>query len=151
MKYNKTKMCWSNMKGRCNNPNIPHYRFYGKKGITYDPKWEQYSGFVEDMGEVPDGMTLDRIDVKGNYTKKNCKWSTTEEQSNNKTTTRYLTYKGRTMSMSYWAKEFGLIYRTLQRRLEIGWSLERSLTAPVTPGNTRPKNYLPTKRPPRRG
>jgi len=74
---------WRAMKERCNNPKNNHYHLYGERGITYDPKWETFEGFFEDMGLRPEGTTLDRIDSNGNYTKENCKWSNITEQNIN--------------------------------------------------------------------
>jgi hypothetical protein len=78
------------MKRRCRDKNFVKYPEYGGKGITYDPRWEKFKYFLDDMGERPEGMTLDRYpDRKGNYCKSNCRWATPTEQSNN----RNLTYK----------------------------------------------------------
>lgn len=74
---------WTAMKQRCNNPNSRHYENYGGRGITYDPRWESFENFLEDMGERPEGMTLDRIDFNGNYTKENCRWESGSVQVHN--------------------------------------------------------------------
>lgn len=74
---------WNCMKNRCNNSNLKEYKNYGGRGITYDPKWETFEGFYEDMGERPENTSLDRIDVNGNYCKENCRWATKEEQQRN--------------------------------------------------------------------
>ena len=72
------------MKRRCNNPNQNDYQYYGGRGITYDPAWETFEGFLADMGPRPDGMTLDRIDVDGNYCKDNCRWANSKTQRDNR-------------------------------------------------------------------
>ena len=64
------------MKQRCSRPNHDKYYMYGAVGITYDPKWESFEGFLGDMGERPIGTTLDRIDSKKGYYKENCRWAT---------------------------------------------------------------------------
>lgn len=70
-----TYQTWASMKTRCNNPNATGYKYWGGKGITYDPKWETYKGFAADMGERPDKYhVLHRIDSDGNYCKENCIW-----------------------------------------------------------------------------
>jgi hypothetical protein len=58
--------------------------FHGNGGITFDTRWNDFSCFLEDMGDRPEGKTLDRVDVNGNYCKSNCKWSTRSEQERNK-------------------------------------------------------------------
>ena len=75
---------WRAMKTRCNNPNHNRYKFYGGRGISYDPKWENFLGFVEDMGERPEGLTLDRVDVDGSYSAENCRWATYSQQNSNR-------------------------------------------------------------------
>lgn len=74
---------WAKMLQRCENPNNPKYRIYGARGISVDQRWKSYECFVQDMGERPDGLTLDRVDVNGNYCKENCRWATLKQQSNN--------------------------------------------------------------------
>lgn len=79
-----TYSSWQSMKDRCKNPKSPGYENYGGRGISYDPSWEEFMSFYEDMGERPEGLELDRIDVNGNYCKENCKWSDATEQSFNR-------------------------------------------------------------------
>lgn len=75
----------SAMKDRCNNSNNIHWKSYGGRGISYDPKWETFQGFWEDMGgSYIEGTTLDRIDVNGNYCKENCRWVEQSIQSYNR-------------------------------------------------------------------
>jgi hypothetical protein len=69
---------------RCTNPKHKSYPNYGGRGIEIDPKWADFTEFYSDMGERPEGMTLDRIDTNGNYTKSNCRWATLVEQRANR-------------------------------------------------------------------
>src|SRR5574344_1158020 len=78
-----TYISWQSMKSRCRNPKETGYEYYGGRGITYDPEWELFENFYRDMGERPEGMSLDRIDVNGNYCKENCRWATGSEQMYN--------------------------------------------------------------------
>ena len=116
------------MKSRCTNPNFHKYESYGSRGIKICDKWMTFEGFIEDMGERPDGMTIDRLDVDGDYCKENCRWATTSQQARNKTNTRYITAFGRTKCLADWSEETGIDHRTIGTRLARGWSPERSLT-----------------------
>lgn len=72
---------WRSMKTRCLNPNHSSYRDYGGKGIRVCDRWLVFANFLEDMGERPEGMTLDRWpDGKGNYEPGNCRWATLSQQ-----------------------------------------------------------------------
>lgn len=126
MKYAwKTRLyrIWSSMKGRCNNPNNRDYKLYGGRGITYDPKWETFEGFYEDMHETyKEGLTLNRIDNNGNYTKDNCNWITNAEQQLNKRTNHMITINGITKPMAQWAREFNISIKTIESRIRRGWS-----------------------------
>ena len=74
------------MKSRCNDASAINYHNYGGRGITYDPSWEDFLNFYEDMKEgFKEELELDRIDVNGNYTKQNCRWVTHNENNYNKT------------------------------------------------------------------
>lgn len=84
MRRTRTYNIWSRMKYRCNNPKDSRYEYYGGRGIGYDKRWEKFEAFFADMGEAPEGHSLDRLDNDGNYTKENCKWSTPKEQANNR-------------------------------------------------------------------
>lgn len=79
-----TYTSWYAMWGRCNNPNDSRYEDYGGRGIQVCERWKRFQNFLEDMGFRPDGKTLDRKDVNGNYEPGNCRWSDSFEQAANK-------------------------------------------------------------------
>lgn len=86
MTNTKTFRAWSNMKNRTQNPNHPAYHRYGGRGVGVCERWlKSFSFFLEDMGECPEGLTLERINNSGNYEPGNCKWATWKEQAANKT------------------------------------------------------------------
>lgn len=74
---------WRAMRARCKEVNNHKYRIYGALGITVCERWESFANFLEDMGERPEGKTLDRIDPYGNYEPSNCRWATIAEQNAN--------------------------------------------------------------------
>lgn len=75
---------WQGMIARCMNVNATNYKNYGGRGIAVCERWLDYNNFFEDMGSKPEGTTLDRIDVNGDYEPSNCRWATDEQQRNNK-------------------------------------------------------------------
>lgn len=93
---------WANMKQRCNNKKCEFYRHYGGRGIVYDPRWEEFINFYEDMVEgYEENLELDRINVNGNYNKRNCRWTTRSVNCNNQRVTgKTSKYKGVNKSKS---------------------------------------------------
>lgn len=80
-----TYQTWECMIQRCSNPNVPSYQYYGGRGIRVCQRWlDDFKNFLSDMGERPNGKTLDRIDNEDNYYPENCRWATPKEQSENK-------------------------------------------------------------------
>lgn len=75
---------WVHLKTRCKNKNYICYQDYGGRGISYDPRWENFENFYADMGKKPSrDYSLDRIDNDKGYSKENCRWATIKEQQNN--------------------------------------------------------------------
>jgi hypothetical protein len=90
MHYDKSRVrhpvysVWLNMRNRCNNPNEVAYKNYGGRGIKVCDRWSDFANFLADMGERPEGHSIERINNDGNYEPSNCKWATRSEQSMNK-------------------------------------------------------------------
>lgn len=84
-KHHPFYLSWVNMKTRCDNPNSTQYYWYGGRGITYDPSWREFANFYSDMIDGWSlGLTLDRTDVNGNYSKDNCCWIPASQQAQNR-------------------------------------------------------------------
>lgn len=128
---------WNSMIGRCLRPSDTNYPRYGARGITVDPDWLVFEHFLRDMGEPPPGMTLDRRDTRGPYSKANCRWATRRTQANNKTNNRLIEHDGRRQTLAQWARETGVGRSTINARLVLGWPVERALSTPVRPMRTQ--------------
>lgn len=86
MTYTRAWRSWSSMHDRCRNPNAPKFAHYGGRGIKVCDQWKEFEQFLIDMGERPEGTTLDRINVNGMYEPSNCRWATHKEQRHNRRT-----------------------------------------------------------------
>lgn len=82
-KPSATYVSWQSMKTRCLNPKSSDFPRYGARGIAVCESWLDFDNFLKDMGERPEGHTLDRIDPEGNYCKTNCQWATYKTQRAN--------------------------------------------------------------------
>jgi len=120
----RTYRIWQAIRNRCNRI----HQDYSCRGITYDKRWDLFENFLADMGLAPDDLSIDRIDVNGNYEKSNCRWATREQQSNNTRANIFIEWDGRRQTRSQWEKEFGMRPTTLRSRLRAGWSMKRAMT-----------------------
>ena len=124
-----TYLTWNAMRRRCYLGSIGEKPSYA--GVLCCERWESFENFIADMGERPDGMTLDRINPSGNYCPENCRWATPVRQQRNKRNNRTLTYNGVTKSIHDWAEETGIGPMTLYKRItEYGWDVEKALSTP---------------------
>jgi hypothetical protein len=123
---------WSAMVQRCTNPRSDHWKYYGARGISVCFRWRSSANFLADMGPMPaPGMTIERIDVNGNYEPGNCRWATKEEQRRNMRCSVYVQYRERRMLLMDVIRELGLSSDVVRARLKIGWSLDDALSVPV--------------------
>lgn len=82
--HTRTYRSWQALRQRCDNPKRHNYVRYGGRGIAYDPRWSKFEVFLDEMGERPEGKTLDRENNALGYSKANCRWATPKEQQNNR-------------------------------------------------------------------
>lgn len=124
---------WQGMKQRCDNPTASKFHNYGGRGITYCKEWENFENFEKWAlsSGYEDNLTLDRIDVNGNYEPDNCRWITNKEQQNNRRDNIYIPYKGVTKTLAEWSEITGKSYACLTYRYKAGWSAERIIETPI--------------------
>ena len=119
---------WKNMRNRCSNPNREHYHNYGGRGIKVCERWQDFNLFVEDMYDTfEEGLSLDRIDVDGNYCPENCRWANIEEQSNNKRDSLKLLFEGEYYTEAQLSRKTGVSRTTIQQRRRNGYSVEEMI------------------------
>lgn len=120
---------WNGMKTRCYNVNHKYYKDYGGRGIKVCDEWQKYIPFKEwaISNGYHEGLSIDRIDVNGNYEPSNCRWIPLSEQGMNKRNNVYYEYKGKRYSVKDIAKMTGLKERTIRGRFERGWSVEKTI------------------------
>lgn len=118
---------YAGAKTRCNNIKNKDYKMYGGRGIKME--WASFKDFFTDMGETYKlGLTLERIDVNGNYCKENCKWADRKAQANNRTNSRLFEYNGEVKTISQWAEYLNMERYLINNRLLRGWGFKRAIT-----------------------
>lgn len=121
---------WVGMRQRCNNPNKVCYVNYGGRGITICDEWNDFLTFKAWAvdNRYDDSMSIERIDVNGNYEPANCTWVPCSDQAKNRRNCNILTHNGKTQTVSEWARELNIHRTTINGRLKSGWSVEDALT-----------------------
>lgn len=134
---------YKGLKNRCYNPNCPKYKNYGGRGIKVCKEWLDSERVINGKSHLSkgrisfekwalengyaDGLTLDRINVNGDYEPNNCRWVSMKIQENNRTNNRLVTYKNKTQTLAQWCEELGLNYKRIHRRINsLNWSIEKA-------------------------
>lgn len=124
---------WIGMKGRCNNCKNKAYSYYGGRGIKVCQEWgTSYEAFRKWalVSGYQDALTIDRIDVNGNYCPENCRWVDMKTQMNNTRANRRITQNGETRTMAEWAARTGIAYETIRYRATSGKPADDVLRLP---------------------
>ncbi len=127
----KLHWIWKGMLQRCYNKKHISYPYYGARGIKVCARWRRsFISFLKDVGaRTSFRHSLERIDNEGDYKPSNVKWATYKEQRRNTRSAKYITFQGKTLPMSDWAKLLGMNPSTLSIRLK-RWSIEEALSIP---------------------
>lgn len=126
---------WECMISRCYNPNNIGYDNYGGRGISVCDDWRNdfinFQNWAEE-NNYQEGLTIDRININGNYEPDNCRWATRLEQANNRRTCLYFEINGEVHSLKDWCRIMNLPYKTIQTRIsKLGWSFEQAISTPL--------------------
>ncbi len=124
---------WKGIIQRCHNPNTKKYYRYGGRGIKVCKRWKNsFINFYKDMGDRPKGKSIDRINNNGNYSPKNCKWSTQKEQCSNTSNNVLVTIDKKTKTVSEWSRIKKINNSTVFKRINrSGWLPEKAILTPV--------------------
>lgn len=143
-KYRRLYRTYHSIKARCYNKNEAQYYNYGGRGIVMCDEWLDmecgFERFVDwaYLNGYDDTLTIERVDVNGNYEPNNCKWIPKAEQAKNKRKTIWVDYRGEHIQLSELCDRKNLKYDTIHNRLfRFGWDLDRAIDEPIHTGKTR--------------
>ena len=124
---------WTEMKSRCSNTKTPQYKYYGANGVTVCDEWSDFEKFYEwaIRNGYDDALSIDRIDVTGDYSPSNCRWATNKEQANNKRNNVVIELWGIKHTLAEWCDTFRINYATVHGRLHRGYDPITSLLSPI--------------------
>lgn len=132
MEQRRLLWVWSDMKGRCLNPNHRQYKDYGGRGITVCDRWMAFANFLADMAPRPAGLMLDRKDNDGPYSPENCRWATRKEQNSNRRNCIYIEDVDGKVTLREYCRRRELAYRPIVKRIQDrNWPVELALSVPV--------------------
>jgi len=129
MSRTPTYTSWVEMRRRCEAEHRKDYNDYGGRGIRVCNRWQRFEAFLQDMGERPEGTSLDRLDPNKNYTPDNCRWATPKQQGLTKRQNTLVEFLGETKPLIIWAEGLGITGEALRYRLN-KWGKARALTTP---------------------
>lgn len=113
-------MTWAAMKQRCSNPKNPGYKNWGGRGIKVCDRWlNSFENFHADMGDKPEGMSIERINNDGDYCPENCKWVSHKENCRNTRKCRFVEYNGEKKSLGEWCEILGISRAAVNHRVKL--------------------------------
>ena len=136
--YTRLRHIWQGIKTRCYNKNEKFYNYYGGKGVKLCEEWKDFMTFKKWAIEIGynDNLTIDRIDVNGDYCPENCRWVDQKSQCNNRSNNVLIEWNGQKKTLSQWCEMSPLTYKQVYPRYHnLKWSLEKSLFTPIKGGN----------------
>lgn len=122
---------YKTIKTRCYNSNSKSYNDYGGRGVKVCNEWlNDFNTFYDwaMSNGYNDNLTIDRIDVNGDYEPSNCRWATPKQQANNTRRNNYITYKNKTYTITQWGEILNIGQSVLSHRFMSNWDIEELLT-----------------------
>lgn len=117
--FSPTYHSWASMIVRCSNPKRKMWKHYGGRGIEVCQRWAvSFEAFLADMGERPEGMSLDRIDNDVGYCKDNCRWADKVTQARNSAQVVWVVVNGQRKRLVEWCEDFGISINTVRDRVK---------------------------------
>jgi hypothetical protein len=122
---------WEHIIQRCRNKNHKAYKNYGGRGIKVCNRWLDFKNFLKDVGEIPKGMEIDRINNDKGYSPKNFRLVTHQENNRNKRNNHIIPYNNKKYCLIELAEEYNINPHVLRSRLKLGWPIKKALITPV--------------------
>ena len=134
---------WRSIISRCENAKDRSYKHYGGRGISVCNEWKDICVFVEwgVKNGYQKGLSIDRINVNGNYEPSNYRWATKLIQNNNTRSNIFFEINGESLTMGDWARRYGKTRAQVSSRFRKGWSIEAAVKTPMNKKNGNPGNY----------
>jgi len=134
---------WQAMRDRCENPKNRDFKNYGGRGITVCARWQEFSRFLADMGARPQGFDIDREDNDKGYEPGNCRWTSRQNNLNNRRDCNRVEWRGEVKTVAEWSAILDINEETLRYRINKGWPAEKAFTKPVARSEPKPYVYRP--------
>jgi len=124
---------WAGMRTRCYSESSPRYKHYGARGIKICDEWNDFSNFKEWAlnNGYSDLLSIDRINVNGDYSPENCRWASQKTQGNNTTRNVRIEYQDQVRTLSEWSDILQIPYKALWYRLHSGWTVNKAFSTPL--------------------